>query len=66
MTILGGAGTLLGPIFGAGILTIVQYSLQGEYVSLSTVVLGVIFMVCVLAFRRGIVGQLLHALSTRK
>lgn len=66
MTILGGAGTLVGPVFGAGILTLVQYMLQGEYVSLSSVVLGLIFMVCVLLFRRGIVGQLLHSLADKK
>jgi branched-chain amino acid transport system permease protein len=57
MTLLGGMGTVFGPIIGA----IVVVSLQnyganiGEFV---TVITGTIFVICVLAFRRGIVGEL--------
>jgi branched-chain amino acid transport system permease protein len=57
MTLLGGMGTVFGPVIGA----IVVVSLQnyganiGEFV---TVITGTIFVICVLAFRRGIVGEL--------
>ena len=57
MTLLGGLGTVFGPVVGA--LTVVSmenYLAQlGAWV---TVVQGTIFVVCVLAFRRGIVGEL--------
>jgi branched-chain amino acid transport system permease protein len=56
MTILGGIGTLLGPIVGAGLVIGLQNYLAGIG-SFSTIVLGAIFVVCVLAFRRGIVGE---------
>ena len=56
MTILGGIGTLLGPIVGAGLVIGLQNYLAGIG-SFSTIVLGTIFVVCVLAFRRGIVGE---------
>ncbi|MDB5817296.1 MAG: branched-chain amino acid transporter permease, partial [Rhizobacter sp.] len=65
MTILGGAGTIVGPVFGASIVVLVQYVLTGEWIALAPVVMGVIFMVCVLTFRRGIVGELLNALRPR-
>jgi branched-chain amino acid transport system permease protein len=58
MTILGGIGTLLGPIVGAGLVIGLQNYLAGIG-SFSTIVLGAIFVVCVLAFRRGIVGECL-------
>jgi len=57
MTLLGGMGTVFGPIIGA----IVVVSLQnyganiGEWVMVIT---GAIFVICVLAFRRGIVGEI--------
>ncbi|UTD55192.1 branched-chain amino acid ABC transporter permease [Halomonas sp. MS1] len=59
MTLLGGVGTLLGPLMGAGIVVSLQHILAqsplGNWVS---VILGVIFVVCVLSFRSGIVGEL--------
>jgi branched-chain amino acid transport system permease protein len=57
MTLLGGLGTVFGPVVGAAvIITMQNYLAQlGAWV---TVVQGVIFVVCVLAFRRGIVGEL--------
>ncbi len=57
MTLLGGMGTVFGPVVGAAvIITMQNYLAQlGAWV---TVVQGVIFVVCVLAFRRGIVGEL--------
>jgi branched-chain amino acid transport system permease protein len=61
MTLLGGLGTIFGPLVGAAvIITMQNYLAQlGAWV---TVVQGVIFVVCVLAFRRGIVGEIAHAL----
>ena len=57
MTLLGGMGTMFGPVVGAAvIITMQNYLAQlGAWV---TVVQGVIFVVCVLAFRRGIVGEI--------
>ncbi|MFP5340490.1 branched-chain amino acid ABC transporter permease [Stutzerimonas marianensis] len=56
MTLLGGIGTLVGPIFGAALVTTL-----GNYFATSelpvTLVTGIIFMICVLIFRRGIVGE---------
>ncbi|HQD84881.1 MAG TPA: branched-chain amino acid ABC transporter permease, partial [Quisquiliibacterium sp.] len=56
MTLLGGLGTIFGPIIGAAvIITMQNYLAQlGAWV---TVVQGLIFVICVLAFRRGIIGE---------
>jgi len=58
MTILGGIGTLWGPIIGAAIVV----NLQNYLANLggwSTIITGAIFVVCVLAFRRGVVGEII-------
>jgi len=57
MTLVGGLGTLFGPVVGAAVIVTMQNYLAqlGAWV---TVVQGVIFVVCVLAFRRGIIGEL--------
>jgi branched-chain amino acid transport system permease protein len=57
MTLLGGMGTVFGPIVGALTVKGLEHYLaeQGSWV---TIVTGAIFVVCVLAFRRGIVGEL--------
>jgi len=57
MTLLGGLGTVFGPVVGAAIVVALETYLAplGAWV---TVVQGAIFVVCVLAFRRGIVGEL--------
>jgi branched-chain amino acid transport system permease protein len=62
MTLLGGLGTVFGPVVGAAVIISMQNYLAqlGAWV---TVVQGVIFVVCVLAFRRGIVGEIGHALK---
>jgi branched-chain amino acid transport system permease protein len=57
MTLVGGLGTVFGPIVGAAIIISMQNYLA-ELGSWVTVVQGVIFVVCVLAFRRGIVGEI--------
>jgi branched-chain amino acid transport system permease protein len=62
MTLVGGLGTIFGPVVGAAIIITMQNYLAqlGAWV---TVVQGVIFVICVLAFRRGIVGELGHWLK---
>ncbi len=57
MTLLGGMGTIFGPVVGAFVIIALESYLAGfgEWV---TVITGSIFVVCVLAFRRGIVGEL--------
>jgi branched-chain amino acid transport system permease protein len=57
MTLLGGMGTILGPVLGAFTIIGLQNYLAG-FGSWVTVITGVIFVVCVLAFRRGIVGEI--------
>jgi branched-chain amino acid transport system permease protein len=61
MTLLGGMGTVFGPVVGAlAIITMENYLAQlGAWV---TVVQGAIFVLCVLTFRRGIVGELARIL----
>ncbi|MBK8063335.1 MAG: branched-chain amino acid ABC transporter permease [Betaproteobacteria bacterium] len=57
MTLLGGMGTILGPTVGAFIVVTLQNylaSLEGWV----TVITGAIFVLCVLAFRRGVVGEI--------
>jgi branched-chain amino acid transport system permease protein len=57
MTLLGGLGTVFGPIVGAFIVIAMQNYLAqlGSWV---TIAQGAVFVVCVLAFRRGVVGEL--------
>ena len=57
MTLLGGLGTVFGPVVGAFVLTSMENYLAqaGAWV---TVIQGVIFVACVVAFRRGIIGEI--------
>jgi branched-chain amino acid transport system permease protein len=59
MTLVGGMGTLFGPLIGAAVIVSMENYLAqlGAWV---TVVQGFIFVVCVLAFRRGIIGEIAH------
>lgn len=57
MTLLGGMGTILGPVVGASIVVGLQNYLA-NIGSWSTIATGFIFVVCVLAFRRGVVGEI--------
>ena len=57
MTLLGGMGTVFGPLVGAAAIVTLQNELADKVGSLVTVIMGAIFVVCVLAFRRGIVGE---------
>ncbi|WP_423785214.1 branched-chain amino acid ABC transporter permease [Haematobacter missouriensis] len=56
MTLLGGIGTFLGPVFGAGLVVTLQNYLATSDFPV-TIVTGLVFMVCVLLFRRGIIGE---------
>ena len=58
MTILGGMGTVLGPVVGATVIVTLQNELADKVGSLVTVIMGSIFVVCVLLFRRGVVGEI--------
>ena len=64
MTLVGGLGTVFGPIVGAFAILSMQYKLawMGQWV---LVIQGVIFVVCVLLFRRGIVGELANWLRIK-
>ncbi|TAL83992.1 MAG: branched-chain amino acid ABC transporter permease [Candidimonas sp.] len=81
MTLIGGLGTLTGPVVGAFIVVLLEnkvgelgrflaqatgftgFRVLGESV---TIVIGLIFIICVMAFRRGIVGEILHYFRPRK
>jgi branched-chain amino acid transport system permease protein len=65
MSLLGGVGTFFGPVLGAGIVIGLQNMLADKVGSWVTVIIGVIFVVCVLAFRKGLVGEL-HAFRERR
>ena len=64
MTLVGGLGTIFGPVAGAFVILVMQFKLApiGEWV---LVIQGAIFVACVLLFRRGIVGELAHLLRIR-
>jgi branched-chain amino acid transport system permease protein len=57
MTLLGGTGTFFGPVLGAGIIVTLQHYLSDLVGGWVTAIIGAIFVVCVLSFRRGIVGE---------
>jgi branched-chain amino acid transport system permease protein len=64
MTLLGGLGTVLGPVVGAFIVVTMENYLA-QFGSWVTIIQGVIFVLCVLTFRRGIVGEIQHLLRRR-
>ena len=64
MTILGGIGTLWGPVAGAAVII----NLQNYLANLggwSTIATGAIFVICVLAFSRGIIGEIAYRLKIK-
>lgn len=80
MTLVGGLGTLIGPVVGAVLIVTLENKLGdigtglahltgvGAFNSLGesvTTVTGAIFVICVLAFRRGIMGELIHRLHAK-
>jgi branched-chain amino acid transport system permease protein len=62
MTLLGGMGTVLGPSVGALIVLVLQNYLSA-FGSWTTVITGAVFVVGVLAFRRGFVGEAIALLK---
>ena len=64
MTLVGGLGTVFGPVVGAAVIVTMQNYLaeMGAWV---TVIQGVIFVLCVMAFRRGLVGEIAHWLKVK-
>jgi branched-chain amino acid transport system permease protein len=62
MTLVGGLGTVLGPVLGAFIIVAMENYLAelGQWV---TVIQGLVFIVCVLAFRRGLIGEFSYRTS---
>ncbi|MEI7427097.1 MAG: branched-chain amino acid ABC transporter permease [Betaproteobacteria bacterium] len=80
MALVGGVGTLIGPIIGAIVITVLEHKVGdiGNWVFLVTniewfrtlgesvtIVTGLIFVICVMAFRKGIVGEFLDKLKNR-
>jgi branched-chain amino acid transport system permease protein len=66
MTLVGGLGTVWGPVVGAGLIVTLQNELADKAGQWVTVITGGIFVLCVLAFRRGIVGELAALFKPRK
>jgi branched-chain amino acid transport system permease protein len=60
MAILGGSGTIVGPIIGAGIYQVIEYFVSKTPIGQETdLVMGLVFACCILAFRQGIAGGVL-------
>jgi branched-chain amino acid transport system permease protein len=64
MTLVGGLGTVFGPVVGAFVVITMENYLA-EWGQWITVIQGAIFVACVLLFRRGVVGEIAHALRVR-
>jgi branched-chain amino acid transport system permease protein len=64
MSLVGGLGTVFGPVVGAAIIVTMQNYLA-EFGAWVLVIQGVIFVACVLAFRRGVVGEIGNALKVK-
>jgi branched-chain amino acid transport system permease protein len=64
MTLVGGLGTVFGPVVGAFVIESMENYLA-EFGQWITVIQGVIFVACVLLFRRGIIGEIANALRVR-
>jgi branched-chain amino acid transport system permease protein len=64
MTLVGGLGTVFGPVVGAFVIIAMQNYLNAldQWV---TVIQGVIFVACVLLFRRGIIGEIANLLRLK-
>jgi branched-chain amino acid transport system permease protein len=66
MTLLGGTGTFFGPVIGAAVVVTLQQYLSDIVGGWVTVIIGAVFIACVLAFRRGIIGELAVLLRARR
>jgi branched-chain amino acid transport system permease protein len=65
MTLLGGSGTFLGPVIGANVVVTLQEYLSDLVGAWVSVIIGAIFVVCVLIFRRGFVGEIQRLFAQR-
>ncbi|MDP9009323.1 MAG: branched-chain amino acid ABC transporter permease [Pseudomonadota bacterium] len=65
MTLLGGSGTFLGPVVGANVVVTLQEYLSDLVGSWVSVIIGAIFVVCVMIFRRGFVGEIQRRFAQR-
>jgi branched-chain amino acid transport system permease protein len=65
MTLLGGIGTLIGPVVGASLVIALQKYFAAWNFPV-TVLIGIIFVICVLLFRRGIVGEILEFMKRKQ
>jgi branched-chain amino acid transport system permease protein len=65
MTLLGGSGTFLGPVIGANVVVTLQEYLSDIVGAWVSVIIGAIFVVCVLIFRRGFVGEIQRRFAQR-
>ena len=65
MALLGGTGTFFGPVVGAALVITLQQYLSDQVGGWVTVIIGAIFVACVMAFRRGIVGELAARLKRK-
>jgi branched-chain amino acid transport system permease protein len=59
MTLVGGLGTIFGPVVGAFVIIAMQQYLAG-FGQWVTVIQGAIFVICVMTFRRGVIGEIAH------
>jgi branched-chain amino acid transport system permease protein len=64
MTLVGGLGTIFGPMVGAAVIVAMQTKLVG-FGQWVTIIQGIIFVACVLAFRRGVIGEIAALLRVR-
>jgi branched-chain amino acid transport system permease protein len=65
MTLLGGSGTFLGPVVGANVVVTLQEYLSELVGAWVSVIIGAIFVVCVMVFRRGFVGEIERRFARR-
>jgi branched-chain amino acid transport system permease protein len=65
MTLLGGSGTMLGPVVGAVLVEMLEFYLADSGLPIQAVI-GAIFIVCILLFRRGIVGEIAQMLGAKR
>src|SRR6202789_1102219 len=65
MTLLGGSGTFLGPVIGANVVVTLQEYLSEVVGAWVSVIIGAIFVVCVMVFRRGFVGEIQRRFAQR-
>lgn len=65
MALIGGLGTLLGPVIGAFFITAL-YNYLAPFGAWVTIIQGGVFIVCVLLFRRGLVGEVISRIHKRR